>query len=149
MSSRPGSSSGDGSGYRPEDDQSSTISTAPAGRPGSSFNNPLVDYHASSNPTAERYYVLDLSRDIIETTELGAREYRADGFPVLDGYGNQVTLFDGELVTFRQRHGDETTEKAFYHQFDAAWELIDMKTAMAEASSDETISFGRTLKFDA
>ena len=113
MSSRPGSSSGNDD--RPEEDRPSTWSTAPASRLGAFFENPRVDYHASSNPNAERYYALDLSRGIIETTESGACEYAADSFPILDGFGNRVTLYDGELVAARRRHAKEDTEKAFFH----------------------------------
>jgi hypothetical protein len=143
MSSRPGSSSGSGSGCNPEEDRPSTWSTAPAGRPGASFENPLVDSYVSANPTAEQFYVLDCSQGIIQTTAFGAREYRGMGLAVLDGYGNRVTDFDAELVAVLQRYAEDDQENAFFFQNDEVWELIDMSTVMAEASSDETIYYGK------
>jgi hypothetical protein len=143
MSSRPGSSSGSGSCYNLEEDRLSTWSIAPAGRSGASFENPLVDSYVSANLNAEQFYVLDRSQGIIQTTAAGAREYRGLGFPVFDGYGNRVTDFDDELVAVLQRYAEDDQENAYFFQNDEVWELIDMRTAMAEASSDETIYYGK------
>jgi hypothetical protein len=135
------SSSGSGSGYNAEGDRPSTWSTAPAGRPGASFENPLVDSYVSANPNAEQLYILDLSQGIIQTTVVGAREYRSIGLAVLDGYGNRVTDFDDELVATLQRYAEDDAENAYFFQNDEVWGLLDMRTAIAESSSDETIYY--------
>lgn len=122
-----------------------TFSSASSSQPGSSIQNPLVSIGARANPNAEQFHVLDRAQGFLQVIEREARDYRQLGYAVFDGYGNRVTEFDNAYNTAVIRHAETDQTDAFYHQNDQVWELIEMRDAMAEAASDETVHFSKPI----
>jgi hypothetical protein len=122
-----------------------TLSSASSSQPGSSIQNPLVSIGVRANPNAEQFYVLDRAQGFLNVIAREARDYRQLGYAVFDGYGNHVTDFDEAYNAAVVRHAGIEQADAFYHQNDQVWELIEMRDAMAEAASDETVHFSKPI----
>ena len=123
--------------------QSPTWLDAPANSPGTSFENPLVDFHAQRDLTATRYYILDPTRGVIQTTNAGALEYAAKTFAILHSSGTRMRVMNGDSLCCMKIKKAKTV---LLRLNDPKWEFIDMRTAMAEAASDQSISYGKIVK---
>ena len=117
--------------------------------PGTSFENPLVDFHSQQDLTIARYYALDPTNGIIKTTLAGIAEYHANGFAMLDSGGRRLSVFvrsGRDTINFvaKQNHRGK---KVLSRLNDREWEFIDVKTALAEAATDDTIHYGKFAEF--
>ena len=113
--------------------------------PGTSFENPLVDFHAQQDLTIARYYALDPTNGIIKTTVAGIAEYHAKGFAMLNSCGLRLDVFSRSgrnAVGFvvKQAQGGK---KVLSRLNDREWEFIYVKTALLEAATDDTIHYGK------
>lgn len=120
----------------------STLSTASPTRLGATPNSPILDSFVLANPNAERFIVYNPAHGFYAVTAQMPRMWRGYGYAIMDSFGNRINDFDDELnAVITQRSGSDYYE-AFYGQTDEIWELLDMRTAMAELADDETIVYG-------
>ena len=119
-------------------------------RPGTSFENPLVDYHAQRDLISEHYYVLDSVRhDIVRTTQGGLVDYIRPGarFAILNKSGLRVLLQNGRCTVQKLHvYAIDPAENTLLRLNDRSWEFISVKTALAQSASDDTIYHGKIMK---
>lgn len=126
--------------------QLSTWLDAPTNSPGTSFENPLVDFHAQCDPAARRYYILDPTRGVIQTTNAGVPEYPAETFAILNSSGLRMQIMPGGRFYHMKIKGQRIASTILLRLNDQKWEFIEMKTAMVEAASHKSIYYGKIVK---
>jgi hypothetical protein len=108
------------------------------------MQNPLLSAGVRAHPNDERFYVLDRAQGFLQVIAREAQDYSEIGYPVFDGFGNRVAQFDAAHNAAIIRHAEADQADAFYSQLDDIWEIIDMRQAMADAASDETVHYSKS-----
>jgi len=125
-----------------------SLSGAPDNKAGDSFENPLVDHAAQRDLISERYYALDgVHNAIIQTTQACVASFIAKGFAILNSNGLRVFLADSRIVIQTLHvYSRDPAENTLLRLNDPTWEFISVRTALAEAASNDTIYYGKTVK---
>jgi len=115
--------------------------------PGTSFENPLVDFRAQLDLTATRYYALDPTNGIIKTTEAGVPKFYRGNVAILnsDGMRMHVSYDPGRNTYTIVIRYPEQAKDVLSRLNDPHWEFIDVDTALEEAEDDDTIHYGKTI----
>lgn len=104
--------------------QPSTWLDAPANSPGTSFENPLVDFHAQCDPAARRYYILDPTRGVIQTINAGVPEYPAKTFAILNSSGLRMQIMPGGRLYYMKIKGQKIASTILLRLNDRKWDSL-------------------------
>ncbi|KAI4959016.1 hypothetical protein J4E86_002736 [Alternaria arbusti] len=117
--------------------------------PGTSFENPLVDFRAQLDLTATRYYALDPTNGIIKTTEAGVPKFYRGNVAILnsDGMRMHVSYDPGRNTYTIVIRYPEQAKDVLSRLNDPHWEFIDVDTALEEAEDDDTIHYDVDIKY--
>ncbi|KAI4644780.1 uncharacterized protein J4E78_009599 [Alternaria triticimaculans] len=126
-----------------------SLSGAPDNKAGDSFENPLLDIAAQRDLISERYYALNWAHNaIIQTTQACVASYIEKGFAILNSNGLRVFLKDGRFVTQTLHvYSRDPAENTLSRLNDPVWEFISVRTALAEAASNDTIYYDVDIKY--
>ncbi|KAI4626371.1 uncharacterized protein J4E87_004873 [Alternaria ethzedia] len=122
---------------------------APDNRAGDSFENPLLDHAAQRDLVSEKHYALDGGHnEIIQTTQACVASYITKAFAILNSKGLRVFLQDGRIVTQTLHvYSRDPAENTLLRLNDPTWEFTSVRTALAEAASNDTIYYDVDFKY--